>query len=60
MANAFDHAGIGPAATYPRERPLAHLDQTFLVPGLAARRYRIIDPGTGNHRMQFAEIVAAP
>lgn len=56
--NAFDQAGSGYLATWPRRRPLHHIDQAFVGPALRAVRYRAIDPGLGEHRMQVMEVVS--
>jgi hypothetical protein len=59
MANAFDQGGFGYAATYPRHRPLVHIDHTFLAPWLRAARYRVVDPGEpSSHLYQVTDIVA--
>jgi hypothetical protein len=68
MENAFDQAGCGYAATWPRHGsrlgiPIWHLDQMFVGRGgggggVRAARYNIIDPGFGYHHMQTADLVA--
>lgn len=65
MENAFDQAGYGYAATWPRHGsgigiPIWHLDQMFVGRGgggVRAARYDIIDPGFGYHQMQAADLV---
>lgn len=59
MANAYDQGGAGYAATFPRERPLWHIDLMFVAPRLRALRYDVVDPGEGRHRMQVAELAPA-
>ncbi len=56
MANAFDQCGWGFAATWPRERPFFHLDQAFVAPGLRARRYVVVEPPEGQHRLQVVDV----
>ena len=50
--NAFDESGSGWSGTWPRTWPLWQIDQVLVGPGLTARLYEVIDPGTGHHRMQ--------
>jgi hypothetical protein len=50
--NAFDESGSGWSGTYPRTWPLWQIDQVLIGPGLSARLYEVINPGTGYHRMQ--------
>ena len=57
MRNAFDVAGVGFGATYPRIFPLLHIDQLLLGPRVRVRHYEIIDTGSGVHRMQIATIL---
>jgi hypothetical protein len=56
FASAFDQAGRGYMASYPRRRPLFHIDQTFLGPGLRAFQYRLMDLDAGAHRAQVVDI----
>ena len=55
-ANAYNHAGTGSCATYPRKFPLSHIDQMFIGKSLRATSYEIVDPGMGMHRMQVVEV----
>lgn len=63
--NAFDQCGFGPTASWPckwpRTRhaiwPILHLDQMFAGVTLRATSYTLIDPGSGAHRMQRADLV---
>jgi hypothetical protein len=57
MRNAFDIAGVGFGATYPRIFPLLHIDQLLLGPHVTVLHYEIIDTGSGAHRMQIATIL---
>jgi len=50
MANAFDQAGRGISATYPREWPVVAIDQAFVGPDLRARKYDVLDLQEGQHR----------
>lgn len=59
FANAFDQAGEGYCATFPRERALWHLDQMFVGRELRAVTYRVIDAPAGSHRPQLADLVRA-
>ena len=56
MHNAFDTAGVGFGATYPRIFPLLHIDQILLGSRVIVLHYEIIDTGSGAHRMQIATI----
>ncbi|MCL4211360.1 MAG: hypothetical protein HRU76_09140 [Phycisphaeraceae bacterium] len=57
LREAFDEAGHGWGATYPRERPLWHIDRVLLGPAVKAIDYDIIDPGVGRHRAQAVTII---
>lgn len=65
FVNAFDEAGVGDGATWPRRVPwevrprwwprwpMFQIDHTFVGPGLRVWRYQLIDPGgSGSHVMQ--------
>jgi len=56
LRHAFDDAGHGYGATYPRRGPLWHIDHMLLGPALRAVRYDIADKGAGRHRAQVAWI----
>lgn len=64
--NAFDQCGFGPTASWPckwpRTRrtiwPVLHLDQMFVGGAVRATSYTLINPGSGAHRMQRADVVA--
>jgi endonuclease/exonuclease/phosphatase (EEP) superfamily protein YafD len=58
--NAFDEAGSGWSGTWPRTWPLWQIDQVLVGPGLTARLYEVIDPGTGHHRMQRVVLRQVP
>jgi len=53
---AFDVAGEGYAASYPRDWPLWQTDQMMVAPDLPICRYRFIDLGFGTHRAQELSI----
>ena len=56
--HAYDEAGSGWGATYPRDGwPYLHIDHVLMTSDdLAATRYEIVDPGIGLRRLQIAEI----
>lgn len=58
MTNAFEVAGRGPAGSWPRKAPLWHIDQAFVGDRVEATRYRLEDPGLGEHRMQVIDLRA--
>ena len=58
--HAFDQAGRGPVASWPRRRALFHIDHIFVGPGLRAVSYRTLDLGISEHRAQTAEITLVP
>lgn len=60
LEHAYDQAGHGYGATYPRNFPLLHIDHILLNDDLLARSYNLIDPHAGRHRMQIAEIGTKP
>lgn len=55
--NAFDQAGEGYSASFPRRFALWHLDQVFVTRPLRAVRYEVITPFSGSHRLQVADVV---
>ena len=62
MRNAYDEAGAGYSATWPRYGyrtpiPLLQLDQIFIGGGVRAARYEVVDPGFGYHQMQVGDLV---
>jgi endonuclease/exonuclease/phosphatase family metal-dependent hydrolase len=57
--HAFEEAGRGYVATWPRHRPLFHIDHMYIAPGLRAASYETIDMGISEHRAQTAEITTA-
>jgi len=57
MPNAYDQAGRGLAATWPRARPLVAIDNAFVGPQLRASMYKVLDLGEGHHRALVFEVV---
>ncbi|MBC22649.1 MAG: hypothetical protein CMJ32_01875 [Phycisphaerae bacterium] len=53
MINAWDQAGHGHAGSFPRQRPMWHLDQVLVGPHFRCLDYHIEDAGFGRHRVQF-------
>ena len=60
LVHAYDQAGSGYGATYPRKFPLFHIDHILLAQTLQAQTYQLIDPQAGRHMLQIAEISAKP
>ncbi len=60
MRHAYEDAGHGYSATFPRKWPLYHIDHVLLSEDWRATRYDIVDPEAGRHRAQVAWIEAAP
>ncbi len=58
LEHAFDQAGRGYGATYPRALPLYHIDHTLVAPTVRATVYDLMDPGTGRHRIQVVKLKA--
>jgi len=58
LHHAFDEAGRGYGATFPRPAPLYHIDHTLLADGLRATAYELVDPGVGSHLVQIGHVVA--
>lgn len=48
--SAFDRAGSGWSATWPRAFPLWHIDQVFVDDAVGVRAHRVLDMGLGEHR----------
>jgi hypothetical protein len=55
--NAYDAAGRGYAATFPRDTPIAQIDLMFVSRDWRTLSYHVVDPGDGWHRAQVGEIV---
>jgi hypothetical protein len=56
FTSAYDQAGLGHAATFPRTWALWQLDQAFLAPTLRACAHDALDAGSGSHRMLVVDI----
>lgn len=56
LRDAYDEAGTGYAASFPRDWPLIQIDHMLLGTHLRALRYELIDPGVSRHRAQAAWI----
>jgi hypothetical protein len=54
--NAFDESGLGYAASFPRSRPLVHIDQSFVNGPCKALKYDILVPPEGTHRAQLVVV----
>jgi len=48
--------GVGPLGSWPRTKPVFHIDQTFLARDLRSCSYELIDLGVGMHRAQVVGI----
>lgn len=69
MTHAYEQAGRGYAATWPREHrgsegqrlpnrfPIFHLDHVFVSSAFRAIRYELLDPKIGEHLVQRAVIL---
>jgi len=57
---AFDRAGRGYAASYPRRWPLWQTDQTLVARDLPVCGYELLDLGFGTHRAQALSIERSP
>lgn len=49
--HAFDQAGHGYPATWPRALPLLHIDHVFCAGEMRATSYGTVDPGVRDHRL---------
>ncbi len=49
MRSAYDQAGWGVSATWPRAWPVMQIDLMYLAPWLRASGYRTVDPGVPDH-----------
>ncbi|MDG2053866.1 MAG: hypothetical protein P8J86_04080 [Phycisphaerales bacterium] len=62
MRNAYNVAGSGYAASFPREWPIYHIDLALLGPRITATGYELIDSGMARHWAQLLHIkpISAP
>lgn len=58
MTDAHAAAGLGPDATWPRDRPLWAIDQVYAAPWLDVVRFEVVDPGVGSHRLVVTSLRA--
>lgn len=56
FTHAFDQAGWGWGATFPRHAPWLHIDQMLLSPRWHAEGYAIVDPGFGRHALHTMNV----
>ena len=56
MTHAYDQAGRGVMATWPRATPLLAIDHVFVGEGWRASKYAIMDFGSGEHLSQWCEL----
>ena len=56
LEHAYDQAGHGYGATYPRAFPLYHIDHVLLAESLQAVDYQLVDPGIGRHVIQVTQL----
>ncbi len=56
LEHAYDQAGHGYGATYPRAFPLYHIDHVLLNDSLQAQDYRLVNPGLGRHVIQVVQL----
>ncbi len=56
LEHAYDQAGHGYGATYPRAFPLYHIDHVLLDDSLQALDYRLVNPGLGRHVIQITDV----
>lgn len=57
LPNAFDQAGAGYPATWPRAVPVYQIDQAFAGRAVRADTFRTIDPAAGSHRLLLLDLV---
>lgn len=56
FVHAFDEAGWGLRASWPRAFPVFHLDHTFVAPWLQAVGYRLAEPPVSDHWFQLIDV----
>jgi hypothetical protein len=57
MSAAFDQAGRGFEASWPRKAPIIAIDQAFVGPRLRAVGYDIVDLGAALHRAEVIDLI---
>jgi len=60
LEHAYDQAGHGYGATYPRAFPLYHIDHVLLDDLLQALDYQLVNPGIGRHVIQVTDVRPRP
>ncbi len=58
--HAYDVAGHGWGASFPRSSPFWHIDHLLVPSSIDVVRYDLIDPGAGRHLVQSMWIVSPP
>jgi hypothetical protein len=58
MAESHEAAGRGVGSTWPRPMPLLPIDLLFAGGDYRVRGHRVVDPGSGRHRMLVVELDA--
>ncbi len=56
LEHAYDQAGHGYGATYPRAFRLYHIDHVLLAESLQAVNYQLVNPEIGRHVIQVAQL----
>jgi hypothetical protein len=56
LQHAFDLVGHGYGATFPRDRPLYHIDHALVGPEVEATGYELLDPGMTRHWAQVLTV----
>lgn len=58
LDNAYEQSGRGGAGSWHRRYPFWQIDQAFTGRRVEATRYRVVDPGLGEHRLQIVDLRA--
>lgn len=56
LGDAHARAGVGPAPSWPRRRPVLGINHTFVRRPLSVLRYRVVDMGAGQHLAQITDL----
>ncbi len=56
LTDAFEQAGHGFAASWPREWPLLAIDHAYIGADLKATRFEVVDFGEGRHRALVVDV----
>ncbi len=57
--HAFDVAGVGYGATYPRKTPWLHIDHMLVADSIEPLSYCVRNPGVSTHRLQLMTVKSA-